>query len=199
MNFFLSHIRDGSSGIYANSTDMVEPGDETVLLSTQPFVPLEESSALILNAIQSLCEYFPEDHILHDALGQAYFRRKQYALAFASFHNAILLNPANSGIMFHNDLTHSVFCDLCSKKKDQLIKGYRYLCTICFSFDLCENCLSSESLQHDPDHEFLCIPRKDWKIQSGSDYTVCPSFVSETNICRFGDVGLTIFDRTRSL
>jgi hypothetical protein len=164
MNLFLSHIRDRSNGIYSNSTEMVEPGDEAVLLSTQPFVQLEESSMSILNAIQSLCGHFPEDHILQDALGHAYFRRKQYDPAFASFHNAILLNPANRGVMFHNHLTHSVFCDLCSKKKDQLIKGYRYLCTICFAFDLCEKCLNSEFLQHDPDHAFLCIPRKDWEI-----------------------------------
>lgn len=167
INLFLSHIRDGPNGWI--STDLVEPAEEAVLLSIQPFMQSEEAFASTLHAIQSLCEHFPGDHILHDALGHAYLRRKLYAQAFTSFHKPISLNPANRGVTLHKNLTHSVFCDQCPKGRDQLIKGFRYLCTVCFAFDLCEVCFNAESLQHDREHKFLCIPENGWELRWMND------------------------------
>jgi len=52
-----------------------------------------------------------------------------------------------------SQIVHSAFCNLCNN----VITGYRYKCTVCKDFDLCENC--EETQYHSEDHPFLKIRR----------------------------------------
>ena len=84
--------------------------------------------------------------------------------AVNAFENGIRLNPDNQGVTSEKLLNQPCVCDDCESNE---FKGIRYRCKSCFDFDLCTDCIASRGspVGHNFEHEYLQIPRTDWKAQ----------------------------------
>lgn len=129
---------------------------------TRP-LPSWEGREANLDLYRLLLKTFPEDHIFYEYAGDAYFEQKLYKEAYALYHRGLCLNPQNLRVTCIEELMHCDFCYHCGyySTEDQVIKGYRYRCTICPDFDLCTACFALTPFPHDS-HEFKCIPSVEW-------------------------------------
>ena len=117
-----------------------------------------------LLALLSLVENFPEDIGFHEALGDFYFRRRRYSMAFRSYQKYLYLHTSNTAMTNVEDLLHKPYCCYnCSGDGTKFIQGYRYKCTLCRRFDLCMKCFDAASYSHFHDKsEFLRFPIENW-------------------------------------
>ena len=125
----------------------------------------DRQSGISIKLYEVLVKIFPDDHVLHEYAGDAYFEKGLYQTAYDMYHRGLSLNPKNTAISNIQDLTHSDFCYSCgyTTSYPQLLKGYSYRCTKCPDFDLCMKCFDLELSGHWHKAEaFKCIPSTEW-------------------------------------
>jgi tetratricopeptide (TPR) repeat protein len=143
-----------------NSKKEVQPSVTSRYLS-------DRRGGISLDLYNVLLKTFPDDPILHEFAGDAYFEKQMYQSAYEVYYRGISLNPNNKGVSSIQDLTHCDFCYICPYDlwNGKLIKGYRYRCTKCSDFDVCAKCFNLKPFPHQHStQEFRSVPKDDWKL-----------------------------------
>ena len=122
------------------------------------------SDAIKESTLINMIESFPEDIAFHEALGDFYFRRRMYYMAFTFYQKYLYFNTLNTGETDVEDLLHDpYYCHNCFGGGTRFIQGYRYKCTLCRRFDLCTKCFDAASYSHlHEKSEFLQFPIENW-------------------------------------
>lgn len=160
-------LADGTkekSGIVHSTSAEMENTVQQISKLLYRNVDLVDEFSNVLRMYSRLLEIFPTDHVLHEFAGDAFFEKKNYREAFDAYHAGLFLNPENRNISSIEELTHSDYCYSCWGGEYTRLTGYRYRCTTCPDFDLCETCFNSEPFPHEK-HSFICIPSKEWVSQ----------------------------------
>jgi Ankyrin repeats (3 copies)/Zinc finger, ZZ type/Ankyrin repeats (many copies) len=156
---FITHLESQNSLIYEARDRSPEyqltAWDETESTTTsQKELHGKKSTEMVLLKLVTM---FPTDFVFHEALGDYFFRRKRYAEADIAYFVHPSPTPSSvSGIADTRASTHVHYpCQRCREP----IMGDRYKCTICYAYNLCENCDTSAHTHNIK--EFIMIPNRE--------------------------------------